>query len=167
MQESQNRLLLLIGSVAFIVLVLWQMLVYWANVEFSLLVSILLLVQAALAAPVLLHALGIMSIPLQRYTLAFAVLVGVLAIDGHLGMPPAWELDGAQRESTRLAVEENQVRIEQGAQERLELQVDLAAAESDERKKEIRDQINKVGDDFGRLRRGARAREPRRGGLRV
>ncbi len=82
-----NKLLLIIGAVAYILLLLVQCLAYWDNVEFSFMVTLAILLQAVLAVPVLLHGLSIVALPIERYVIALFALIGVLAISGQLGLP--------------------------------------------------------------------------------
>ncbi|MEM6551878.1 MAG: hypothetical protein AAF750_07100 [Planctomycetota bacterium] len=82
-----NKLLLLIGSVAYIALLALQWLTYTSNVEFSILMSIALIVQALAGVPVVLYALGLFPVPIAAYSKALFALVAVLAVSGMVGVP--------------------------------------------------------------------------------
>ncbi|MEM1211416.1 MAG: hypothetical protein AAGI68_03875 [Planctomycetota bacterium] len=88
-----NKLLLLIGSIAYIALLILQWMTYTNNIEFSLFMSIALLVQALAGVPVLLYALGLFPVPIAAYSKALFALVGILTISGLIGVP-AEAIDG-------------------------------------------------------------------------
>ena len=130
-----------VGVVAYVALLVIQLLTWWGNGGIFNLVTLLILAQIALAWPFVGHLfLGrALDSPLN-YAICFAAAVGVLAVSGNLGIPgSAAALD---RKTAKHDFAERKLREDAGELKALKLAVDLAGAKDDEAGKKIREEID-------------------------
>ncbi|MEM6393131.1 MAG: hypothetical protein AAF797_10195 [Planctomycetota bacterium] len=122
-----NKLLLLIGSIAYILFLVLAWLTYTVNVEFSLVISLALFIQALAGVPVLLNALGLFPLPVAAYSKALFALVAVLTIGGMIGVPRGASVNAA---ADRIDAKIAAITLEQSEEEDA-IEEALEAAEKD------------------------------------
>lgn len=145
MKKGTARLMMSIGAIAYAALMVLQLMTQLFNVSFMSFVSLGILVQAALVLPVLGYLFTGLRIPIVEYSKWLALVIAVLAVSGNLGVvePGRYSGPDVAYRADRQSLEEDA-----GALEKLELAVDLADAEDEEDKKEIRKKIKAIDDDL-------------------
>lgn len=138
-----NKLLLIIGSALFLVLLVVQWLTYTSNVEFSIWLTLAFIVQGLFVVPVLLYGLGMLAFRIRDYVIALFALISVLAIAGWLGVPRSAD-PGISDE--RLQVKQEMlVKEKTEALEVLKKKLEIAEEEEDEAKRT--EEYKKADDD--------------------
>ena len=128
MNKGIGRILLMAGAAVYILFLVMQLLSFMDNVGFLLMPMLSIILQAALALPILGAALGVIKLPEKCYAVTLGTLAGVLAIAGYLGMPTAAER--GLSESWRVSLQKSEQSISEslGRYRILNLEIDLAIA---------------------------------------
>lgn len=128
---------------AYVALLVIQLLTWWGNGGIFNLVTLLILAQIALAWPFVGHLfLGRSLGSVLNYAICFTAAVGVLAVSGNLGIPEI--AAGIDRKTAKFDLAERKLREKSGEYKALKMQVDLAAAKDDEAKKKVQEKIDEL-----------------------
>jgi hypothetical protein len=145
MNRGLGRLVLLIGTLSYAAVGCLALMSWIANVEIFSLATLGLLVQIALAVPLVAFLFGGRSMPVLPYAQWLVAVVSVLAISGMLGVPS----DSHRSDDARRAIEIDiaGVKEDMGARKILVLKRDLAEAEK-EKREGIQKEIEEITKDI-------------------
>ncbi|MCB9833311.1 MAG: hypothetical protein H6807_12635 [Planctomycetes bacterium] len=145
MNRGLGRLVLLIGTIAYAVVGVLALLSYMDNVAFLSLATLGIVVQVALALPLIAFLFGGQKMPVLPYAKWLALLVGLLAVAGMLGVPRGSHQD----DDLRMSIERRKtsIRDDLGARDGLKLKRELAAADKDE-EKEVQKKIDDLAKEL-------------------
>ena len=152
MPPGIGRLIALVGAALYLLVGVLAYFAFVGNVSFFTLTALGVLVQVAVGVPVLLHLLTGFALPLLDYARWMAVLVSVLALSGHLGFPENAMSMGGDAEM-HLEQERASIEGKLGARRILDLQIDLAAEDDEDDRKEIEEKIDAVKEKISKEKR--------------
>jgi hypothetical protein len=145
------------GVALYLVILVFQLYYFFFDVGFVLLPLIGILLQIGFGLPVVMALQKKIELPLYDYAKGLALMVSVLAVSGYLGLPEAairMADDGKSAQKAALAIREDL-----GEYEKLDLEVDLAAATTEDEKKKVREEIEKLGKSISDKDREAYQRD--------
>ncbi|MEZ6197121.1 MAG: hypothetical protein R3F20_15545 [Planctomycetota bacterium] len=147
MNRGMGRLFLLIGTVAYAAIAVLALLTFMKHVAIFSLATLGIAIQVALALPLIAFLFAGRSMPVLPYARWMAGLVSVLAIAGLLGVPTGT----SEARDPQLAIEAAKAGVgeDMNARKILDLKVDLAGADKDDRKdieKKIEEAQKEISD---------------------
>lgn len=145
------------GIVLYLAILALQLYYFFFNVGFILFPILMILAQIAMGLPVLMALQKKIEIPIYDYAKGLALMVSVLAVSGYLGLPEGALRMGDDQKSSQAAILSTRESL--GEYKKLDLAVDLAAAKTDEEKKQVNEAIEKVSKDLSAADREEYQRE--------
>ncbi len=149
MDKAMGRLILVVGTVLYVITGVLALLTYIWNVEFFGFAALGIALQVAVAVPMVGFLLGRMKLTVVDYAKWLLALSVALAVSGYLGVPAGSSRAFPQVDALKAKAEAIEA-SDLGGRERLELKVDLAAADSDDEKKTIKEKIDKIADSISK-----------------